>query len=136
MSAQKMLVVKMVESIPYGKVASYGQIGVFAQMPRGARQVGWILNSTERDGELDISWWRVVNNQGRISIKGSGKNTPALQKKLLEKESLQINDKLEFDIEKYRWKPTIKQLEALGLDPFYISHIQQKYPSFLTQGNN
>lgn len=131
MSAQKTAVIQIVSKIPYGKIASYGQVAVFAKMPRAARQVGWILNATERDKEIKIPWWRVVNNQGRISIKGSGDNTPALQKRLLEAEGLAINDELEFDIEKYRWRPTISSLISLGLDEFYINHIKDKYKNFL-----
>lgn len=131
MSAQKGAVLYIVGCIPYAKVASYGQVAAFAQMPTGARQVGWILHATGNQKGVNIPWWRVVNNQGRISIKGSRKNTAAQQKELLQAEGLEINNKLEFDIEKYRWRPNIRDLEQLGLDTFYISHIRQKYPQYV-----
>lgn len=103
MSQFKVKVISIVRSVPVGRVVSYGQVALMAGAPRAARQVGWILHGSE--GELDLPWWRVVNNAGRISIKGSYFNTPQLQRKLLEDEGLDISDQFEFDIEKYRYRP-------------------------------
>ena len=53
------------QHIPYGRVVSYGQVAAYVGVPRGARQVGWTLRRLE---DIDIPWWRVINNEGRISI--------------------------------------------------------------------
>jgi methylated-DNA-protein-cysteine methyltransferase-like protein len=94
------LVIKIVKTIPKGKVASYGQIALIAGEPRAARQVGWILNQ-KSDGQTP--WWRVINNSGRISIKHP--EISALeQKELLEKERIKVTKNFEIDIKKYRWE--------------------------------
>ena len=101
---QKVLAV--VKKIPHGRVASYGQIALYAGKPRGAREVGWILHSTEMQPQVQIPWWRVINNAGRISIKGSYSNTPDLQRKLLTAEGVEVAKNFDIDIEKYRWRST------------------------------
>lgn len=96
-------VIAIVKAIPFGKVASYGQVALYAGIPRGARQVGWILHATEAKPSIQIPWWRVINNSGRISIKGSYSNTPDLQRKLLLAEGVKVANNFDIDIEKYRW---------------------------------
>ncbi len=123
----KKKVIQAVERIPYGKVASYGQIALIIGFPRGAREVGWILNSTEGDREVDIPWWRVINNSGRISIKGTVHLSADLQRKLLRAEGIEINDLFELDIEKHRFRPTEDELKDLELAADYIQMILEKY---------
>ncbi len=94
-------VIIAVEAIPAGKVVSYGQVAAACGSPRAARQVGWILHGY--DGTEKIPWWRVINNAGRISIKGNFHSTPLLQKKLLMKEKIKVTEDLQIDIEKYRF---------------------------------
>jgi len=94
------LVIKIVKTIPKGKIASYGQIALIAGEPRAARQVGWILN---QQSDERTPWWRVINNSGRISIKHP--EISALeQKELLEKEGIKVTKNFEIDMKKYRWK--------------------------------
>ena len=95
------IVLKIVKTVPRGKVVSYGQVALMAGEPRAARQVGWVLNQ-KSDGQTP--WWRVINNSGRISIKHP-EITALEQKELLEKESIKVGKNLEIDIEKYRWHP-------------------------------
>ena len=52
-------------AIPYGKVASYGQIALLCGKPKNARQVGYALNR-DRLGP-DIPAHRVVNSRGMLS---------------------------------------------------------------------
>lgn len=118
-------VVKIVKLVPTGRVVSYGQVALYCGIPRAARQVGWILNRIENNTR--IPWWRVVNNEGRISIKGS-KHSANDQKEKLLKEGVKVLSDLTFDIEKYRFKPDVWQLEEIGLDPFYLSLISDKVP--------
>lgn len=117
-------VYKTIEAIPYGTVASYGQIALMVGVPRAAIQVGWVLNRAA--GKYELPWWRIINNAGRISIKGCI-HTPLDQKRLLEKEGIIVNDDLTLDIEKYRYRPTQSELKKLKLADDYIQTIIVKY---------
>src|SRR3972149_6610734 len=100
MSKFKEAVINVVRKIPNGKVVSYGQVALYIGMPRAARQVGWILNKTE--GVLEIPWWRVVNNEGRISIKGSKYSANDQRERLLS-EGIKVTRDFTFNIEEYRF---------------------------------
>lgn len=122
---------KIVNTIPLGNVVSYGQVALYIGVPRAARQVGWTLNRLEDN--TPVPWWRVVNNQGRISIKGS-RYTTQDQKELLEHEGVKIAEDLTFDIEKYRFIPDKDFISGLELDPNYLEMILDKIP-FSENGN-
>jgi len=118
-------VVEIVSKVPFGRVVSYGQVAVYIGIPKAARQVGWILN---RKGEVgNLPWWRVVNNTGRISIKGS-KFSPEEQKRLLIREGVKVNNDLTLDIERYRFIPDQKVINALGLPSSYLEIISARIP--------
>ena len=51
--------------IPYGKVATYGQIALLCGKPKNSRQVGYGLRECKA-GE-DIPAYRVVNSKGELS---------------------------------------------------------------------
>jgi methylated-DNA-protein-cysteine methyltransferase-like protein len=59
-------VISIIQSIPEGKVMTYGQIASYAGSPRGARQVVRILHSMSKKHHLP--WHRVINSKGEISI--------------------------------------------------------------------
>lgn len=105
-------VLKVVQLIPAGKVMSYGQVATWLGMPRAARQVGWAMHSLGGD-RPDFPWWRVVNNKGVISIKGSVLQAAQLQKTLLEAEGLEVDDNFKLPIKKYRFHPTQTDLAKL-----------------------
>jgi len=56
-------VYSIVESIPQGKVVSYGQIAKMLGRPRGARVVGWAM----RCCPSHLPWQRVVMADGSVS---------------------------------------------------------------------
>lgn len=60
------MILAVVATIPFGKVASYGQIAAFAGLPRHARLVGKVLSRIDEKSE--IPWHRVINAQGKISL--------------------------------------------------------------------
>jgi methylated-DNA-protein-cysteine methyltransferase-like protein len=125
MSEFKKRVLQIIGEVPYGTVVSYGQVATYAGAPRAARQVGWILNQTE--GKVSLPWWRVVNNQGRISIKGTRYNTPQIMKKLLESEGVLVSEDMTFDIEMYRFRASDKDLARWRLSERYIEKIHVNY---------
>ena len=94
-------VVRLIRSIPRGKVATYGQIAEYAGNPRAARQVSYILHSSsERE---NLPWQRVINSKGRISMKpGRGYE---LQKKLLEDEGIVFDEEDAVDLKRFLWRP-------------------------------
>jgi methylated-DNA-protein-cysteine methyltransferase-like protein len=127
MKSFKEKVIEIVNDIPSGRVVSYGQVATYAAAPRAARQVGWVLNQLE--GHIWVPWWRVVNNAGRISIKGTTFYTPLLMKELLEKEGVDVHDDLTFDMETYRFAAPVELLYKWGLDDRYIDVIRPEYLS-------
>ena len=57
-------VYEVVEQIPEGMVATYGQVALLAGRPRSARYVGYALHSNPRPGKIPCH--RVVFADGRI----------------------------------------------------------------------
>jgi len=60
---------RLVQRIPHGRVATYGQIAAMVGIPRRARQVGYALAALQRgEPRPAVPWHRVVNAQGRSSL--------------------------------------------------------------------
>src|SRR5512144_2838756 len=75
---------KTVCRIPWGKVATYGEVARAAGHPRAARQVAWALRNA---GALGLPWHRVLGSGGRILLPG---NSGLLQRRLLEEEGVRF----------------------------------------------
>lgn len=58
-------VYRAVETIPLGKVATYGQIAKMCGNPRAARQVGWALHVNPQP--IVTPCHRVVNKDGKLA---------------------------------------------------------------------
>lgn len=93
-------VLQVVALIPYGKVASYGQIAKMAGLPKHARLVGYILKHLDADAK--IPWHRVINSQGKISLSKVDDRGDNIQRlKLLEEGVMVIGDKI--NLKQYQW---------------------------------
>lgn len=55
-------VLAVVDDLPPGTVATYGEVAAEAGRPGAARAVGAVLRSRG----ADVAWWRVVTAQGRL----------------------------------------------------------------------
>ena len=90
---------EVVKQIPYGKVATYGQIASLAGSKRWARVVGYALH-VNPDPEY-IPCYRVVNRFGEVSkaFAFGGENR---QIELLEAEGIIVVDG-RVDMNKYQW---------------------------------
>ncbi len=121
--AQK--VIQVIQSIPRGKVVSYGQVAAYIGTPRSARQVGWILRSLEEG--VNIPWWRVINKTGYLSIEGNLHNDKELQRKLLQQEGVAVDEDYILDIEKYRFIADNELLVKWQLPKEYREKILEKY---------
>ncbi len=99
------LVWGIAKRIPRGRVATYGQLAALLGMPRHARQVGYALSATPEN--MKIAWHRVVNAQGRISLRLKHWETGSddLQRILLEAEGVTFDDSGRIDLKKFRWQP-------------------------------
>jgi methylated-DNA-protein-cysteine methyltransferase related protein len=116
-------VVAIIRSVPQGKVISYGQVALYAGLPRAAREVGWIL----RGSKEDMPWWRVINNKGVISIEGNWQADKRTQKQLLEADGVEVSSDMIVDMDKYRFIANEEQLKQFQLEPEYIRKIIEKY---------
>ena len=105
---------RLVEQIPPGRVATYGQI---ASMVGGcsARQVGYALAATP--DTLDIPWHRVINARGEISARGSGAGESLQRRRLVEEGVVFRRGRIRF--EEYGWDgPDWRWLEENGYRVF------------------
>lgn len=59
-------VIALIQSVPKGKVATYGLIARLAGNPRGARRVGWLLHSSTQ--KYDLPWQRIIKSDGSLSF--------------------------------------------------------------------
>jgi methylated-DNA-protein-cysteine methyltransferase related protein len=91
-----------VRQIPWGKVATYGQIADLAGLYGKARLVGYALFRVPI--EDDIPWHRVINAQGEISYSLQRQGGDYLQKVLLEAEGIEFKNNGKIDLNKYRWQ--------------------------------
>jgi len=86
----------VVEQIPYGKVASYGQIARILGYPRAARMVGWAMRCCPER----LPWQRVVMADGSIT----GGVYADLRKQLLASENVTFLPNGQVDMKACRWE--------------------------------
>ncbi len=90
---------EVVKKIPFGKVATYGQIAMLAGNPRWARVVGYALH-VNPDPE-NIRCYRVVNRFGELSeafaFGGINEQAELLKAEGVEVEGNRVN------LEKFLW---------------------------------
>ena len=93
------IIYEIVRQIPYGQVASYGQIAALAGNKRLSRVVGYALHVSP---DPAIPCHRVVNRLGEVSpaFVSNGVNR---QVALLEAEGVHFRDG-RVDMEQYQWK--------------------------------
>jgi methylated-DNA-protein-cysteine methyltransferase-like protein len=100
MRSFKKRVYDLVKKCPHGQIVSYGGVAALLGHPRAARGVGRALYELP-DGS-DVPWWRVVNRNGEISIKGVI-GGPQLQRALLESEGVSFNERGRIDWRQFGW---------------------------------
>lgn len=96
----------LVRQIPYGKVATYGQIALLIPPPSGVEFETYKAFSPRWVGRAmaacpaDVPWQRVINSKGEISERPGAQK----QKELLLEEGVAFNEKGRIDLKKYGWK--------------------------------
>ena len=89
-------ILSVVEEIPEGKVATYGQIARLIGRERNARLVGKVLGRAEYSGTYPCH--RVVNHAGRLAP-----GWPE-QRALLEAEGVALRDDIHVDLSRFGWR--------------------------------
>jgi methylated-DNA-protein-cysteine methyltransferase-like protein len=93
----------IVEKIPFGKVATYGQIAHMIGRPRMARFVGFASNNTSMH---HLPWHRVVFKDGALCPTSSGWTTA--QYKSLRAEGITFNRDKKVRMDKHQWSGAIE----------------------------
>lgn len=94
----KQRIYEVVQQIPAGLVATYGDIATIIGGGVDARMVGFALNEIPKQGAEDVPWQRVINAQGGISTKG------LLQRKLLQDEGVVFETNDRVALGRFRWR--------------------------------
>ncbi|HSP87134.1 MAG TPA: MGMT family protein [Ignavibacteriaceae bacterium] len=94
-------VYKIVAKIPYGKVATYGDIAEACGIRSSARTVGWALNGAKESG---LPCHRVVNRFGALTGKLHFGDYD-LMEELLKSEGIEFDKDGCVRMDKYLWKP-------------------------------
>lgn len=101
----------VVRLIPYGQVATYGQVADLAGLMGKPRVVGYALFRVTTS--TDIPWHRVVNAKGEVSRSSLRDGNDDLQQLLLQEEGIAFV-KRKLDLKKYRWKPDFTLIDQLS----------------------
>lgn len=98
---------EIVRRIPQGKVSTYGRIAAMVPLPAGmnpkdyqafgARWVGGAMAACPEG----VPWQRVINAQGKISLRG--KEGQTIQRDLLEAEGVEFDEKERVDLRRFGW---------------------------------
>ncbi|NER81503.1 MAG: methyltransferase [Leptolyngbya sp. SIO1D8] len=100
----------VVRQIPFGKVATYGQVAELAGLIGKPRLVGYALYRVTEDD--NIPWHRVINAKGEVSRSPHRNGNDYLQQSLLEEEGIQFDPSGKLDLDTYRWLADPELLEA------------------------
>lgn len=92
----------LVRQIPWGCVATYGQIALFAGSPRAARAVGSLMRSS-LERHVELPWHRVINAKGGISGRGDLSRRRE-QLRRLRREGIKFENG-RCDLQTHRWNP-------------------------------
>lgn len=93
---------RVVSRIPYGRVATYGQVADLAGLERGARQVGYALAALRDEAER-VPWYRVLNARGEITTR-YGAELKDLQRELLAKEGVVFDANGRVSLQRFQWR--------------------------------
>ncbi|MBN1837660.1 MAG: MGMT family protein [Spirochaetales bacterium] len=96
---------RAIAAVPFGQVATYGQIAACAGNHRAARRVAWLLHSSsDKEG---LPWHRIIGSRGTIRLpRGGGFEE---QRALLQAEGVAVDETGSLDLARY--------LCTLRLDP-------------------
>ncbi len=92
----------VIERIPAGRVATYGQVAALAGFPGNAREVGFALAALPEG--TDLPWQRVINARGEVSLRREA-GRDGFQRHLLEEEGISFGAAGRVDLLRFGWEP-------------------------------
>lgn len=105
----------IVREIPYGRVATYGQIAAI-EGSSTARMVGYAMAALS-DSEGYVPWQRVLNRAGTVSERSGGGGT-SRQRQALEAEGVLFDARGRIDFDAVGWDgPDLDWIEKHGFHP-------------------
>ncbi len=107
------LIYAVIKRIPWGKVATYGQVAKLAGLPRHARQVGFALAALPEGAK--VPWQRVVNAAGQVSAR-EHPNSQKRQRAMLEREKVFFDERGRIALDASGWKAK-PRARSSGLRP-------------------
>ena len=108
---------QVVQQVPRGRVATYGDIAAIVGEGCNARTVGDALHDLPSGCEQSIPWQRIINGAGRIRTRGP------LQRRLLEAEGVVFDARERVNLARFRWSgPSHDWARAHGFTPLPARH--------------
>ena len=100
----------VVQLIPEGKVASYGQVADLAGLPGRARLAGKSLGYVPKEGYRGqpVPWYRVLRSSGQIAFP-VGSDTFENQRGLLMDEGVMVKGR-SVPLKVYQWQPDLMEI--------------------------
>lgn len=95
-----------IRDIPEGRVASYGQVAQIAGVPRGARQVGYVLRRLPAGHGLP--WHRVLRASGEIAFPKDSRGFLE-QVRRLRAEDVPVS-RGRVNMQRWQWQPDLDEL--------------------------
>lgn len=94
---------EVVRRIPAGRVLTYGEVAVLAELPGQARLVGYALHALPP--HTSVPWHRVINARGGISTGRAFPGGELVQRRLLEEEGVEFAANGRVPLARFRWRP-------------------------------
>jgi methylated-DNA-protein-cysteine methyltransferase related protein len=97
---------KIVRQIPTGKVSTYGQVASYIPCPQTVLPEDYKAYRARWAGTAmaacpgDVPWQRVINSQGKISIRQGAER----QRQLLEAEGITFDTRDRVDLKRFGWE--------------------------------
>lgn len=102
-SALQRRILAVIARVPRGRVATYSQVAEVAGIPRGGRVTAAAL----RRAGKQVPWHRIIGvsspSRGRIAILDPV--GAAIQRGLLEKEAVIVDERGQIDLTRFGWRP-------------------------------
>lgn len=90
------IIISTICRVPKGKVCSYGQIAIKANLPGYARQVAKALKNLPKDH--NVPWYRIINSQGKISFKQDSQQYRCQKQLLIEEGIIFKKEKIDLKV--------------------------------------
>ena len=97
---------EIARQIPFGKVATYGQIAKLIPVPEGVAAKSYLTLGARWTGSAmakcpdDVPWQRVINAKGEISSRPGAEE----QRRLLEDEGVEFDARGRVDLVRFGWE--------------------------------